>query len=140
MLPSACIQIRQALTEVPFLTHISNQADYDNALSLMDELIDDYDTNAPLIEILSVSIERWESQSDEFAAFNAELATIDTGLALLRTLMSQHNLGVADLPELGTKGNVSKLLNGSNGKKLTRSHIEALSLRFGISPALFFGH
>jgi len=53
-------------------------------------------------------------------------------------LMAQHGLGVADVPELGSKGNVSKILNGAEGKKLTRKHMEALGRRFGVSPALFF--
>jgi HTH-type transcriptional regulator/antitoxin HigA len=52
--------------------------------------------------------------------------------------MSQHRLGAADLLELGYKSNVSKLLNVAEGKKLTRQHIEALSKRCGVSPALFF--
>jgi HTH-type transcriptional regulator/antitoxin HigA len=56
----------------------------------------------------------------------------------LRRNTHQHRLGVADLPELGSKSNVSKLLNTAEGKKLTRQHIEALSKRFGVSPALFF--
>jgi len=56
----------------------------------------------------------------------------------LKTLMDQHNLGVADLPELGSKGNVSKILNGAEGKKLTRKHMKALGERFKVSPALFF--
>jgi HTH-type transcriptional regulator/antitoxin HigA len=62
---------------------------------------------------------------------------MDDGIAVLKTLMAQHNLGVADMPELGSKSNVSKLLNGAQGKKLNRNHIEALSKRFGVSPALF---
>lgn len=138
MLPVACIQIREALAQVPFLTHIENQQDYELALALMDEMVDDYDTNKALIDILSLSIEHWEEHADEFADFNAALAEIDSGIAVLKTLMAQHHLGVADLPELGSKGNVSKLLNGVASKKLPRNHIEALSRRFGVSPALFF--
>ena len=90
-----------------------------------------------LIEILAVSIERWEDQASEFSEFNAAVAETDTGIALLKTLMDQHGLGVADLPELGSKGNVSKILNGAESKKLTRKHREALGTRFGVSPVLF---
>jgi HTH-type transcriptional regulator/antitoxin HigA len=137
MLPTACIHIREALAQVPYLTEIDTQDDYEQALALMDELMDDYDANRRLIEILSHSIERWEDKADEFAQFNAALAEMDDGIAVLKTLMAQHNLGVADMPELGSKSNVSKLLNGAQGKKLNRNHIEALSKRFGVSPALF---
>lgn len=44
----------------------------------MDQLVDDYDTNKPLIEVLSVSIERWEDQAEEFSDFNAAVAEMDT--------------------------------------------------------------
>ncbi|NWO04130.1 MAG: transcriptional regulator [Alteromonadaceae bacterium] len=138
MLSPAFVQIRDALAQVPFVAHIENQGDYEQALELMDQLVDDYDTNRPLIEILAVSIERWEDQAAEFSDFNAAVAETDTGIALLKTLMDQYGLGVADLPELGSKGNVSKILNGAEGKKLTRKHMEALGKRFGVSPVLFF--
>jgi HTH-type transcriptional regulator/antitoxin HigA len=138
MLPTACIEIREALAKVPYLAHIETQDDYEQALALMDDLIDDYDANNFLIEMLSLSIERWEEQADEFAEFNAAIAELDSGIAVLKTLMSQHRLGVADLPELGSKSNVSKLLNAVGGKKLNRHHIEALSQRFGVPVSLFF--
>jgi len=52
-------------------------------------------------------------------------------------LMDQHELGVADLPEIGSKSLVSKILN-ERDRQLTRQHIDALSRRINISPALFF--
>ena len=138
MLSPAYVEIRDALAQVPYVAHIENQNDYEQALELMDQLVDDYDTNRLLIEILAASIERWEDQSEEFSDFNAAVAETDRGIAVLKTLMAQHGLGVADLPELGSKGNVSKILNGAEGKKLTRKHMEALGKRFGVSPVLFF--
>ncbi|MEX2476233.1 type II toxin-antitoxin system HigA family antitoxin [Marinobacter sp.] len=138
MLSPAFVQIRDALAQVPFVAHIETQDDYEQALELMDQLVDDYDANKPFIEVLSVSIERWEDQAAEFSDFNTAVAETDKGIAALKTLMAQHGLGVADLPELGSKGNVSKILNGAEGKKLTRKHMEALGKRFGVSPALFF--
>lgn len=138
MISPAVDQIRDALAQVPFLAHIETPDDYEQALELMGQLVDDYDANKPLIEILSVSIQRWEDHAEEYSDFNATVAGTDPGIAVLKTLMAQHRLGVADLPELGSKGNVSKILNGADGKKLARKHIEALSKRFGVSPALFF--
>jgi len=41
----------------------------------MDDLIENYEVNRPLIEVLARSIERWEDSSDEFAAFNARVAS-----------------------------------------------------------------
>lgn len=138
MLDPALLQIREALAKVPYIAHIKNQDDYERALELMDELIDDYETNKQLTQLLATSIERWEDRADEFADFNKALAGVEPGIAVLKTLMIQHQLGVADLPELGSRSNVSKLLNTAEGKKLTRQHIEALSKRFAVSPALFF--
>ena len=62
MLNPALVQIRDALAQVPYIAHINNQGDYEQALRLMDELINDYDTNNQLIELLATSIERWENQ------------------------------------------------------------------------------
>ena len=138
MLSPAFVEIREALAQVPFVAHIETQNDYERALELMDQLVDDYDANRLLIEVPAVSIERWEDQAAEFSDFNAAVAETDRGIAVLKTLMAQHGLGVADLPELGSKGNVSKILNGAEGKKLTRKHMEALGKRFGVSPVLFF--
>lgn len=138
MVSPAFVEIREALARVPFVAHIETQDDYERALELMDQLVDDYEANRLLIEILSGSIERWEDQASEFSDFNATIAETDRGIAALKTLMAQHGLGVADLPELGSKGNVSKILNGAEGKKLTRKHMEALGKRFGVSPLLFF--
>ena len=45
MLNHALVQIREALVQVPYIAHINNQDDYERALELMDELVDDYDTN-----------------------------------------------------------------------------------------------
>lgn len=130
-------QIRNALGLVPFLTRIENTQDYEKALAMMDELIDSYDANRALIDILAASIEAWEDTAPEFAEFNAAISKLD-GIDVLKTLMEQHGLGVSDLPEVGSKSTVSKLLNRSEGKKLNRNHIEALSRRFAMSPAVFF--
>lgn len=56
-------------------------------------------------------------------------------LAVLRSLMSQHDLGTADLPEVGSKSMVSQMLSGE--RNLTKKHLQAISQRFGISPAVF---
>ena len=102
MLSHALVQIREALAQVPYIVHINNQDDYERALELMDELVDDYDTNKQLIELLATSIGRWEDGADEFADFNKALACVEPGIAVLKTLMSQYRLGIADLPELGS--------------------------------------
>lgn len=116
MLSLALVQLREALAQVPYIIKIHNQDDYELALELMDELVADYDTNKQLIELLATSIERWEDGVDDFADFNKALAGVEPGIAVLKTLMIQYRLGLTDLPELGSKSNVSKLINSAEGK------------------------
>ncbi len=123
--------------QASFVVRITTEDEYEQALALMDEAIDDYDNNPVLIELLSSSISRWESSSPEFAEFNNRINAGDPAVSVLRVLMDQHQLGVADLPEIGSKSLVSKILN-ERDRQLTRRHIDALSQRFKISPALFF--
>jgi len=120
-----------------FITHIDNEEDYTEALALMDDLIEDYDHNKSLIDILSLSIEKWEDQSEYFSEFNKDINTLNNDVSLLRVLMSQHHLKAENLKnEIGSKSLVSMILNGK--RKLTIAHIQALSNRFNISPSLFF--
>ena len=123
--------------QASFVVRITTEDEYEQALALMDEAIEDYDSNPVLIELLSSSISRWESSSPEFAEFNNRINAGDPAVSVLRVLMDQHQLGVADLPEIGSKSLVSKILN-ERDRQLTRRHIDALSQRFKISPALFF--
>ena len=124
-------------SEASFVGHIHNEAEYEQALELMDELIEDYDQYLPLIEVLSASIEKWEDGSEQFSEFNKRIEALDDGVAILRTIMDQYQLKAEDLKnELGSKSLVSMILNGS--RNLTRDHIQALSQRFKISPSVFF--
>ncbi|USE34123.1 type II toxin-antitoxin system HigA family antitoxin [Endozoicomonas sp. SCSIO W0465] len=124
-------------SEARFISRIHNEAEYEQALELMDELIEDYDRYLPLIEVLSVAIEKWEDESEEFSEFNRRIEALDDGVAILRTLMDQYHLKADDLKtELGSKSLVSMILNGT--RNLTRDHIQALSERFKISPSVFF--
>jgi len=119
-----------------FITHIDNENDYAEALALMDELIEEYDYNKALIDILSISIDKWEAHSAQFSAFNQEIDMLDTGRSILKVIMSQYALKGEDLKsEIGSKSLVSMIINGK--RKLTIDHIQALSKRFNISPAIF---
>lgn len=130
-------QARSLFNEAVFLTHIHSQVEYEQALAFMDDLIDEYDTYEPLIALLEASIARWENQASEFSAFNQRVSDLDGGVAVLRTLMDQYHLQTDDFQnEIGGKSMVSMILNGT--RKLSKHHIQALSLRFNLSPALFF--
>ena len=91
----------------------------------------------PLIAMLSQAIERHESRNEPLMAFVDEAESMPVDIALLRTLMKQHHLIGSDLPEIGDKTMVSKVLNGK--RILSRQAIEDLSDRFGLRPAMFFG-
>ncbi len=53
---------------------ISSREEYEQALALLETLIDVYDANRALIEQLSLAIELWEEQAEEFAEFNRAVA------------------------------------------------------------------
>ncbi|WAJ69914.1 helix-turn-helix domain-containing protein [Catenovulum adriaticum] len=128
----------QLFSMASFVSHISTEEEYTEALALMEDLIKEYDIYKPLIEVLEVSIERWEDSADEFAEFNARIENLDDGVATLRVLIDQYQLKADDLKDvIGGKSLVSMILNGS--RKLTKEHIQAISSKYNISPALFFG-
>lgn len=56
------------------MNEIHCQEDYEQALALLETLIDAYDANRALIEQLSLAIELWEDQAEEFAEFNRAVA------------------------------------------------------------------
>jgi HTH-type transcriptional regulator/antitoxin HigA len=71
------------------------------------------------------------------AEFNQRIEGVDTGASMLRLLMDQQNLTTSDFKsEIGPKSSVSIICNQK--RYLARYHIEKLSQRFEISPALFF--
>ena len=81
------------------------------------------------IELLTLLIERFEEE--HYALPTASPAEV------LRFLLEQHGLRQRDIaPELGGESVVSEVLSGK--RKLNAAHIEQLSQRFHISPAVFF--
>jgi HTH-type transcriptional regulator / antitoxin HigA len=123
--------------QLPILTGINTAAEHQQALALMDELIEQYDENIIIIEALGNAITRYEDESVRFEAFNSRQDDLDPAVATLKVLMDQYKLNTTDFEnEIGKKSMVSQVLAGK--KNLTREHIEKLAERFGISPALFF--
>ena len=57
-------------------------------------------------------------------------------IASLQSLIKRHHLTQGDLKkEIGSKSTVSLILSGK--RNLTRGHIEKLSARFNVNPAIF---
>lgn len=81
------------------------------------------------IELLTLLIERYEEQ--HFSVPQASPADV------LRFLLERHGLKQRDLAgDLGGESVVSEVLSGK--RKLNAAHIEQLSRRFRVSPAVFF--
>jgi len=123
------------------LVNITNEADYHAALDALEETLEKASDSVddpfnPLIDMLSHAIEKYEAQDEQLMAFVGEAEGVPADIALLRTLMREHQLSGSDLPEIGEKTMVSKVLNGK--RSLTRSAIERLCVRFGLRPSMFF--
>jgi HTH-type transcriptional regulator/antitoxin HigA len=129
-----------AQVAAPFL-RIKDDEHYEETLELIENLLEEAEdsTDDPInavIEMLSHSIESYENKDEELVRFEARAMTQPADLATLRVLMEQHHLSMADLPEIGSKSMVSRVLSGE--RELSKKHIQALSQRFHINPALFF--
>ncbi|MCT8342539.1 MULTISPECIES: helix-turn-helix domain-containing protein [Photorhabdus] len=120
---------------VPFLGSSTSEDAYNDALAMVDYLIEHDDEN-PLIDFLSAKIADYENSNERFAAFNKAVDDMPTGVAALRVLMDQHGLSYSDLKEeIGSKSLISQIFSGT--RSLTIAHIKALSKRFNVRPDLF---
>lgn len=122
--------------------NLHSEADYKAALSALEDILESAEDTRddplnPLIELISHAIEVYESQDDELLNFLEQAESLPTDTVLLRTLMQQHGLTGSDLPEIGDKTMVSRVLSGK--RVLQRHSIERLAERFGIRPAMFLG-
>lgn len=128
--------------EASNILHIKTKADYEEALEVIEHLFNEAtdtidDPLNDLIDIISKSIERYESCQEEVINFEKEADDISQEVSVLRVLMNQHNLTVSGLKnEIGSKSLVSMILNGK--RNLTKEHIANLSKRFSLSPVVFF--
>jgi HTH-type transcriptional regulator/antitoxin HigA len=82
-----------------------------------------------LMRLLLLLVEDFERNSDPVP----DAGPID----VLRHLMEAHGLRQRDLTDVfGTESIVSEILHGK--RDLTKEHIRRLSVRFSVSPAVFF--
>lgn len=115
----------------PLLT-IRNEREYGAAVERINELLDEIGTDEshPLYSLL-------DTLGTLIQAYEEELFSIPEakGADVLRFLMDEHGLTQSDLPEVGSQGVVSEILNGK--RELNVRQIRALSERFSVSPAVF---
>ncbi|HCH24757.1 MAG TPA: transcriptional regulator [Oceanospirillaceae bacterium] len=135
---SIALKIDEVLKQeqASFVKNITNDVEYEQAIQLFEELIEDDEHNQSVVTLLVDAINRYESSLPEIVAFDTHVDTLDPGVSLLRILMDQHTLKAKDLAkELGSKSNVSLILSGQ--RNLTTNHMRKLALRFGIEPGMF---
>ncbi len=102
---------------------------YTKALFQLTAIDDPTAAQIEAIELLTLLIEHYESE--HYSLPDA------SPVELLRFLLDQHGLSQRDLAEdLGGESVVSEVLSGR--RKLNAKHIERLSVRFHLSPAVFF--
>ncbi|GAA0228864.1 hypothetical protein [Marinomonas primoryensis] len=77
------------LTQLPILNGIANSDEHQQALILLENLIENYDENLIIIEALSNVIARYEDESAEFDAFNKRQIAINPETAMLKVLIDQ---------------------------------------------------
>jgi HTH-type transcriptional regulator/antitoxin HigA len=114
----------------PHLIHSEKQLEeYTKALFRLTSEPSPTPAQVEAIELLTLLIERYEAE--HFSVPAASPAQV------LRFLLDRHGLKQRDLAtELGGESVVSEVLSGK--RKLDATHIEQLSQRFHVSPAVFF--
>ena len=128
--------------EASNILHIKSKKDYEEALEIVEHLFNEAsdavdDPLNDLIDIISKSIERYESSQENIVNFDRDADEISQEISVLRVLMAQHNLTLSGFKnEIGSKSLVSMILNGK--RSLTKGHIAKLSERFSLNPVVFF--
>jgi len=122
----------KALTSIVPLRTIGSEAEYDHAVSVLNQLLDAGAANeshalADLANTLGALIGEFEDSQEP----GPTAGPVD----VLRMLMEQHRLSQSDLPEVGTQGVVSEVLNGK--RDLNIRQIRALSERFQVPSSVF---
>lgn len=129
-------------SEASNILHIKTEQDYQEALDVVEHLfLEAKDTTDDplndLIDFISRAIEQYELTQEEAVKFEALANSTTQEVSVLRVLMAQHDLTLADFNnEIGSKSLVSMILNGK--RNLTKEHIIKISKRFKLNPALFF--
>lgn len=133
---NAAIHAANSLIDiVPLLGGSNSRKDYDEALALVEHLIE-HDPDNALIDMLTVKIDAYENSAPEFAAFNETLANTRGGIAVLKTLMDQQGLNTTDFEnEIGKRSLVSRVLSGE--RSLTLDAMRRLGARFNLPAHIF---
>jgi HTH-type transcriptional regulator / antitoxin HigA len=115
----------------PLLT-IRNEKEYNAAVNRLNELLDEIGTNEKhplytLLDTLGTLVHAYEEERYQIPEAS--------GTDVLRFLMEEHGLTQSNLPEVGSQGVVSEILNGK--RELNVRQIRVLAEKFKVSAAVF---
>ncbi len=115
----------------PLLT-IRNEREYNAAVKRLNELLDEIGDNEkhPLysfLDTLGTLVHTYEEEHYPIPDV--------TGADALRFLMDEHGMAQSDLPEVGSQGVISEILNGK--RELNVRQVRLLAKKFKVSSAVF---
>jgi HTH-type transcriptional regulator/antitoxin HigA len=116
----------------PLVATPTSDADYQARLALLYQLIDEVgeDEQHPLASLLNfVGVQIADYEKRHYPEPGASPQEV------LALLMQEHQLKQGDLPEVGSQGVVSEILNGK--RRLNTRQIQALAQRFSVSASVF---
>jgi HTH-type transcriptional regulator / antitoxin HigA len=124
--------VQKHWTAIRSLLTIRNEQEYEQAIARLNQLLDEVGTDErhPLYELLDTLgtiIHAYEERHHPMPE--------SSGAEALRFLMEEHGLHQVDLPEVGSQGVVSEILNGR--REMNVRQIRQLARRFHVSPAVF---
>ena len=130
MLQPQVVETLEQSTKLIFFP--TNEAEYEQLVRLLDEImyvVRDNESHplAKVMDVLGVLIETYE---DEHLA-----EPEGDPISVLKHFMEEYDLKQKDLPELGSQGVVSEILNGK--RELNLRQIRVLSNRFKVPASVF---
>ena len=122
---------------VPCLAPIHNESAYQVALETIEALLQvaGDSPESPQHLLAEMIIRQTEAYEYRTHPILSQWDQQDGVIALLKTLMRQHSLSQSELPEIGSQGVVSEVLNGK--RFLNLSQVQKLAERFELEPGLF---
>ncbi|WP_223452284.1 MULTISPECIES: type II toxin-antitoxin system HigA family antitoxin [unclassified Pseudomonas] len=121
-----------------FVHGIKTPADYERATDLLDELTDGRELSKveeKILVDLEDEILAYQRDSNQFRESNAAFEATCTPVQLIKDLMETLGLTGSDLPEIGDKTAVSKVLSGD--RPVSHKMAYALAERFAMEPNAF---
>ena len=116
------------------LTPINSEEQYQNALQAFELLLSDIEGETPPSD---EALELFNTIGEHIRVYEQQKMRVPSvsGSELLRLLMQQHGLKQSDVPELGSQGVVSEILNGKRTLNLRQA--KALGSRFKLEYTAF---